>query len=160
MIAKTLIAAAAVVSSLVAVAPEQAKAGSDLHIGVNLGVGHPGYYPGPGYGWGPAYPVYSPSTISCHQGKQSVRWSGFKMVTADRLLSPDVPLQSRQGRQPLPGVGECLLRQHCQGEAFLVLPLEAFCLGGPARPPGAFRPTPAAAEHERRMNRLLPICSG
>ena len=97
MIAKTLIAAAAVVSSLVALAPEQAKAGSDLHIGVNLGVGYPGYYPGPGYGWGPAYPVYSPSTISCHQGKQSVRWSGFKMVTPIDCSAPTYRYRAVKG---------------------------------------------------------------
>jgi hypothetical protein len=83
MFTKPLIAAAALASSLVAIAPEQAKADVDWNIGVNLG--HPGIYPGYGYGYGyepvhPVHPVYAPSKISCWQGKKAVRWSGFYNV--------------------------------------------------------------------------------
>jgi hypothetical protein len=75
MFTKSLIAVAAVVSSLIAVAPEPAKADVDWHIGVNLG--HPGFYPGYGHGYEPVYPIYQPVRISCHQGRQTVKWSGF-----------------------------------------------------------------------------------
>ncbi len=82
MIAKSLIAAAAVASSLVAVAPQQAKADIDFNVGVNLG--HPGFHPGYGYGYGygyePVHPIYAPSRISCHEGKRAVRANGFHNV--------------------------------------------------------------------------------
>ena len=78
MIAKSLIAAAALAASITAFAPaQQAQAGVD--IDVNLGFG--GYYPGYGYGH---YPVYNPyySAISCHKGKKIVNWSGYNNVHA------------------------------------------------------------------------------
>ncbi len=93
MIAKSLIAAAAVVSSLVAVAPEQAKADLNVSVGIG-GFGHPGY--GYGHGWEPA-PVYSPGKISCHEGKQTVRWSGFKMVQPLDCSAPTYRYRARKG---------------------------------------------------------------
>ena len=99
MIVKSLIAAAAVATSLVAVAPEQARADVDWHIGVNLG--HPGFYPGHGYGYGydyePVHPIYAPSKISCHQGKKSVRWSGFRSVQAIDCHGPTYRYNARKG---------------------------------------------------------------
>lgn len=93
MITKSLIAAAAVAASLTALAPvQQAQAGVD--IDVNLGV--PGIYPGYGYGYGYGYgggyyPVIDPyygGGISCHKGKQIVKWSGFHNVNAFDCSKP------------------------------------------------------------------------
>lgn len=84
MITKSLIAAAAVAASLTALAPvQQAQAGVDIHV--NLGAG---YFPGYGYGGG--YPVYQPNYggISCHKGKQIVKWSGFHNVNAFDCSKP------------------------------------------------------------------------
>jgi hypothetical protein len=94
MIVKLLIAAAAVASTLVAVAPEQAKADVDFHVGVNLA--HPGFYPGYGYGYQPVYPAYGPSKISCYQGKQTVRWSGFFKVQAIDCHGPTYRYNARK----------------------------------------------------------------
>jgi hypothetical protein len=84
MITKSLIAAAAVAVSLTALAPvQQAQAG--VHIDLNLGGGfYPGYGYGGGYGGG-YYPVIDPyfgGGISCHKGKNIVKWSGFHNVNA------------------------------------------------------------------------------
>ena len=88
MITKSLIAAAAVAASLTALAPvQQAQAGVD--IDVHFG-GVPGFYPGYGYGGG-YYPVIDPyfgGGISCHKGKQIVKWSGFHNVNAFDCSKP------------------------------------------------------------------------
>lgn len=82
MISKSLIAAAAVATGLVAAIPaEQAQA--KPHFDINIGVGVPGYYPGyghPGYG---GYPVVDPvyvGGISCNKGRKIVKWNGFYNV--------------------------------------------------------------------------------
>lgn len=90
MIAKSLIAAAAVAASLTALAPvQQAQAGVDINV--QLG-GDLGFYPGYGYGYGGGYgyPVYQPyyGGISCHKGKQIVKWSGFHNVNAFDCSKP------------------------------------------------------------------------
>jgi hypothetical protein len=82
MFAKSLFAAAAVAAGLVAVQPQTAAAKANVDIDVYLrpGVGM-GYYPGyhgPGYG----YPVFAPRKMSCFQGKQSLRWKGFRQIDA------------------------------------------------------------------------------
>ena len=85
MIAKSLIAAAAVAASLTALAPvEQAQA--KVHVDINLGLGgggfYPGYYPDYGYGGG-YYPVVDPyygGGISCNKGRKIVKWAGFYNV--------------------------------------------------------------------------------
>jgi hypothetical protein len=82
MIAKSLIAAAAVAASLTAFAPvEQAQA--KIHVDVNLGLYGGGFYPGDyGYGGG-YYPVIDPyygGGISCYKGKKIVKWAGFYNV--------------------------------------------------------------------------------
>jgi hypothetical protein len=93
MIAKSLIAAAAVAASLTALAPvEQAQA--KIHLDVNVGIGgggfYPGYYPDYGYGGG-YYPVVDPyygGGISCYKGKNIVKWSGFNNVHAFDCSAP------------------------------------------------------------------------
>jgi len=88
MITKSLIAAAAVAASLTALAPvQQAQAKVNLDIDVNLGGG---FYPGYGYGGG-YYPVIDPyygGGISCHKGKNIVKWSGFHNVNAFDCSKP------------------------------------------------------------------------
>jgi hypothetical protein len=87
MITKSLIAAAAVAASLTALAPVQ-QAQAKVNVDINLGLGG-GYYPGYGYGGG-YYPVYEPyyGGISCHKGKNIVKWSGFHNVNAFDCSKP------------------------------------------------------------------------
>ena len=81
---KSLIAAAAVAASLTALAPVQ-QAQAKVNVDINLGLGG-GFYPGYGYGYGGGYyPVIDPyygGGISCHKGKNIVKWSGFHNVNA------------------------------------------------------------------------------
>ncbi|MDP1700947.1 MAG: hypothetical protein Q8L53_08340 [Aestuariivirga sp.] len=94
MIAKSLIAAAAVAVSLTALAPvQEAQAKTNFNIDVGIGLGGGGYYPGYGYGGGYGggyYPVYEPyyGGISCHKGKNIVKWSGFHNVNAFDCSKP------------------------------------------------------------------------
>jgi hypothetical protein len=83
MITKSLIAVAAVAASLTALAPVQ-QAQAKIHVDLNVGL-----YPyGGGYGYGGGYypvPVIDPyfgGGISCHKGKNIVKWSGFHNVNA------------------------------------------------------------------------------
>ena len=79
MIAKSLVAAAALVGTLAVAAPLPAEAKTNLNIHIGLGVG--GYYPGYyGYGDPGYYPVYSPGHISCKKGRRIVDGSGFNNV--------------------------------------------------------------------------------
>ena len=92
MITKSLIAAAAVATGLVAAIPaQQAEAKVNLDIGVGIGVPG-GYYPGygyPAYGGYPVYdPVFVPSGISCNKGRKIVKWSGFYKVNAVDCSAP------------------------------------------------------------------------
>jgi hypothetical protein len=78
MIAKSLFAASALAAGLLAVQPNAAEAKANVDINVYLpGMGgyDPGY-PGPGYG----YSGYAPGKMSCFQGRQSLRWKGFKQI--------------------------------------------------------------------------------
>lgn len=90
MITKSLIAAAAVAASLTALAPvQQAQAKVNLHIDLNGNFGG-GYGYGGGYGGG-YYPVIDPyygGGISCHKGKNIVKWSGFHNVNAFDCSKP------------------------------------------------------------------------
>jgi hypothetical protein len=86
MIAKSLIAAAAVAASLTALAPvEQAQAKLHVNATVNIGA-FPGYYPGyyPDYGYGGGYyPVIDPyfgGGKSCWQVKHKLQNLNFKFV--------------------------------------------------------------------------------
>lgn len=76
MIAKSLIATAAVSAGLVAAAPApQAEAKVVINVGIST----------PGYGYGGYYPVIDPyygGGISCHKGRKIVRWHGFHNVNA------------------------------------------------------------------------------
>ena len=86
MIAKSLIAAAAVAASLTALAPvEQAQA--KITVDINVGGYGPGFYPGygyPGYGYPGYYPVVDPyySGKSCWQVKQKLYSLNFKKIHA------------------------------------------------------------------------------
>ena len=72
MIAKSLIAAAAIATTMaVALPATQAQAGVDIKI--NIGLGGPGFY-GAGF--------YGPNHISCMKGRNIVDWSGFHNVNA------------------------------------------------------------------------------
>jgi hypothetical protein len=85
MITKSLIAVAAVAASLTALAPVQ-QAQAKIHVDLNVGL-YP-YGGGYGYGYGGGYypvPVIDPyfgGGISCHKGKNIVKWSGFHNVNA------------------------------------------------------------------------------
>ena len=87
MIAKSLIAAAAVAVSLTALSPVQ-QAQAKVNVDINLGLGG-GFYPGYGYGGG-YYPVYEPhyNGISCNKGRKIVDWSGFHNVQAYDCSAP------------------------------------------------------------------------
>ena len=78
MIAKTLIASAAIASTMAIAAPvQQAEAKTSINIGIGFGGG---YYPGYGYGYGYGY---SPKKhVSCWKGAKIVDWSGFHNVKA------------------------------------------------------------------------------
>jgi hypothetical protein len=87
MIAKTLIAAAALAATMTFALPAQeAKADVDVDIGI-------GFFPSPGYGYGfddygyqdsdyglGYYPDHRPHRISCGQGRRIVDRSGFRRV--------------------------------------------------------------------------------
>ena len=82
MIAKSLIAAAALATTMaVALPAQQAQAGVDIDIGVGFGGFYPGYYPdyGYGYGYGGGYGHHA---ISCRKGARIVDSSGFNHVRA------------------------------------------------------------------------------
>jgi len=92
MIAKSLIAAAAIAAIMaVALPAQEAKADIDVDIGIGVGGFHPGYgyndydddY-GYGYGYGYGYPVHKPQsyTISCNKGRRIVDNAGFNKVKA------------------------------------------------------------------------------
>jgi hypothetical protein len=100
MIAKSLIAAAAIAATMaVALPAQEAKADVDVSIGIGVGGFHPGYgyndydydydadfdagY-GDGYGYGYDYPVHKPysNKISCNKGRRIVDNSGFNKVKA------------------------------------------------------------------------------
>lgn len=80
MIGKSLIAAAAVATTMaIALPATQAEAKTNIDINIGFGVGG-GYYGGGYYGGG--YPVYSPGNISCKKGRNIVDYSGFHNVKA------------------------------------------------------------------------------
>ncbi len=81
MIAKSLIAAAAIATTMTLTLPaSQAQAGVDINIGIGVG-GIPGYY-NPGYPvYNPGYPKYKYS-ISCGKGRNIVDNHGFNFVKA------------------------------------------------------------------------------
>jgi len=88
MIAKSLIAAAAIAATLTMALPAQdAKADVDVTIGIGIGGFHPGYgYNDYGYGYGHGYPAYKPYShsrnVSCSTGRRIVDRSGFNKVKA------------------------------------------------------------------------------
>lgn len=95
MIAKSLIAAAAVAATMTFALPaEEARADVDVNIGIGLGGYVPGYYGGYyggydyGYGYGYGYRKghgygrHKPHRISCAQGRRIVDRSGFNRVRA------------------------------------------------------------------------------
>lgn len=85
MLIKSLIAAAAVATGLVAAIPAEK---AEAKVVINVGVGGPGYYPD--YGYGGYYPVIDPPFhgISCHKGRKIVKWNGFHHVNAVDCSAP------------------------------------------------------------------------
>jgi hypothetical protein len=87
MIAKSLIAAAALATTMTLALPAQeAKADVDVNIGIGLGAGfYPGYYPGysdyPDY-YGDDDYYHKKKHISCGKGAKIVDHSGFYNVNA------------------------------------------------------------------------------
>lgn len=82
--AKSVLAAAAVAAALGLSAPANAK----VNLDVNVGLGSYGYYDS-GYPVYPVEPVYHPvhggysyddSFTSCSEGRDVVRWAGFRHV--------------------------------------------------------------------------------
>ena len=85
MIAKSLIAAAALATTMTLALPaEEARADWDVNVGVGIGLGagfYPGYYPAyPDY-YGDDY-YYKKNFISCGKGAKIVDHSGFYNVSA------------------------------------------------------------------------------
>ena len=95
MINKSLIAIAAVATTLVAMVPaQQAQAGSNVDFNIDIGFGGGGYGGHGGYGDGGYYPVYDDgyeeeySGISCNKGRKVVKWAGFHQVQAYDCSAP------------------------------------------------------------------------
>jgi hypothetical protein len=92
MIAKSLIAAAALAATMTLALPAQeAKADVDVNIGIGFGGYVPGYHSdgygygygyGAGHGYGYGYPSKKPYRISCSTGRRIVDNSGFNRVKA------------------------------------------------------------------------------
>jgi hypothetical protein len=96
MIMKSILAATAVAATLSIAAP--AAEARHIHVGVGIGLGDPGYYPGyydppppppryrprpvyePDYGYDDTPDYEDRYTLSCGQGRQIVRRSGFRDV--------------------------------------------------------------------------------
>lgn len=78
MFTKSIITAAAAVTIAFAVPATVAQAKTNFDFNVNLGLMGPGY--GYGYGYGDYEPVYNYGAISCHKGRQIVKWQGFNKV--------------------------------------------------------------------------------
>ncbi len=94
MIAKSLIAAAALAASITAFAPaQQAQAGVDIIVNVGFG----GHYRGYGYGHYPVYNRYY-GPISCQRGKNIVDRSGFYNVRAVDCALPGYKYTAWRGR--------------------------------------------------------------
>ena len=99
MIAKSLLAAAALAATMTLAMPAtEAKADVDVQIGIGFGGYVPGYFGGGyghrydydydlDYGYG-HYPVHRPNRISCNTGRRIVDNSGFNRV---RAVDCDLP---------------------------------------------------------------------
>lgn len=112
MIAKSLIAAAAVATGLVAAIPAQ-QAEAKVHVDIGVGLGGPGFYPGypgyPGYGYPGygGYPVVDPGYgygggygISCGKGRKIVKWNGFYNVNPVDCSAPVYQYNAWKGGMP------------------------------------------------------------
>jgi hypothetical protein len=88
MIAKSLIAAAALAATMTLALPAQeAKADVDVNIGIGIGGYEPGYYYGGsgydyGHGYGYRHRPQQSYRISCGTGRRIVDNSGFNRVKA------------------------------------------------------------------------------
>jgi hypothetical protein len=86
MFKKPLLAACALAAGILAMQPQAAEAKANVDIDVYFRGGGIGYYPGyygyPAHGRGYGYPVYAPAKMNCFQGKQSLKWKGFKQIDA------------------------------------------------------------------------------
>lgn len=92
MLFKTTLAAAAVATGLVALAPaQQAEAKTNFNIDIGVGLG--GFYPGDGY-YGGYYPRRH--GISCNKGRNIVRWHGFNRVHAVDCGAPVYQYNARK----------------------------------------------------------------
>ncbi len=104
MINKSLIAIAAVATTLVAIIPaQQAQAGSNVDFNIDIGFGGGGYGGHGGYGDGGYYPVYDGgyeeeeySGISCNKGRKVVKWAGFHNVQAYDCSAPVYGYKARK----------------------------------------------------------------
>jgi hypothetical protein len=81
---KSLIAATAVAATLTAAVPAQ-QAEAKTHIDINLGFGFGGFDPGYDDGY---QPVYHPHYMSCGEGRDVVRWEGYRNVHAFDCAGP------------------------------------------------------------------------
>lgn len=110
MIAKSLIAAAALATTMAATLPAP-EARADVSVGIGIGV-NPGFYPGYGYpAYYDPYPGYNPGYykpyhnykkygISCGKGAKIVDHSGFYGVTPIDCSLPRYKYSAwRKGKQ-------------------------------------------------------------
>ena len=90
MFMKSLIAAAAIASFATLAPVEQASAKTKIDVDVGIGFGFGGgYYPGYGYGYGVDVGYGGGwGGISCHKGKNIVKWAGFHNVSAIDCSAP------------------------------------------------------------------------
>ncbi len=97
MIMKSLIAAAAVATTMAVAAPVQQ---AEAKVVINVGVGGygPGFYPGYGYG---GYPIHKRFYgISCNKGRNIVAWSGFRKVRPIDCSAPVYQYRAWKGGAP------------------------------------------------------------
>jgi len=93
MFDKYMIAAVAVLASLVAIPMQSAEAKTRVNVGIGIGVG--GFYPGYGAYYGGYYSPYA--GVSCGEARSIVKGSGFYKVTAIDCSAPSYRFVAWQG---------------------------------------------------------------
>lgn len=100
MFMKSLAAAAALATTIVAVPATQADAKTQVDVDIYFGSGYGGWARGHGYGRGGYRPVARPHGMSCHKGENVVRWAGFRNVQPIDCRAPVYHYKARKFGHP------------------------------------------------------------